>query len=123
MKIEMQGCPRFWFPLTKDQLAALLKCSEAHYDAHCKAQSKVGGLLYGWKNRLEFGGPAAPVCAWWAELDSCLKILEQAERLHHGGELTIAQFEAAQTLRRCFHLAMDEANKMQKQWNVRYELA
>lgn len=36
-----------------DEIDILLRCSEAHYDADCRAAGKVGGFLYGIRNLRE----------------------------------------------------------------------
>jgi hypothetical protein len=83
----------FWFPvevklrITKAELDHMIECSKAHYDYKCKAASKRGGFLYGWRNRLEgdiavaeFSADEQPdsveVQASWHTVDTLCKILE-----------------------------------------------
>jgi hypothetical protein len=82
MDFRIQGRPEFFFTLTLEEVTALIRLSEAHYDGACKEASRPGpnGFLYGWKNRLtwatEEGRPTPQISATWRELDLVLKITE-----------------------------------------------
>lgn len=90
MKIEIHGQPVFLIELSVPQLEVLLQLSESHYEGKCKAASRQGGFLYGWRNTLvvfpEMGTttPEVPpvVEASGDELGTCLKLLEMAGSLY-----------------------------------------
>ena len=73
---------------TEADVDAAIRCSERHYDAKCRAASKVGGFLYGMKNQVralpameshpEEKRESATHGFSWDELDTLQKILEGA---------------------------------------------
>ena len=53
MEIDIRVKFIFHVPFTETDINVLMLLSEHHYDGKCKAASKVGGFIYGWKNQLE----------------------------------------------------------------------
>lgn len=52
-----------------------MRQSDAHYDGVCKAASKVGGFIYGWKNLVDFRDECV-VSMSYREFDILSKIME-----------------------------------------------
>lgn len=85
MKIEIHAVAKFWVGLTLAHVEVLKKAADWHYDAVCQAAAKPGGFIFGWHNTLVFcseEGAELPNCqASFRDLDTCLKILEIANRV------------------------------------------
>jgi hypothetical protein len=91
---DLPEIANFWFmvevdlDITKKALGVMLRCSEAHYDGKCKAASKQGGFLYGWKNHFEL--PESKnfirVRATWRQVDTLCKILEMERHFSDRGD-------------------------------------
>lgn len=80
MKIEITPRPLFELHLPIETIDLLMEMSRHHYDGVCKSASAVGGFIYGWRNSVSFV-PESPVSATWRELDTMLKICENAQLL------------------------------------------
>jgi hypothetical protein len=88
VQIEISAEPRFYVPLTLEEVEVLKELSSLHYDALCRASGEpvTGGFIHGWWNSLsiQVNYPISdeptealrPVKASWRELDLCLKIME-----------------------------------------------
>lgn len=94
--------------ITKKALGVMLKCSEAHYDGKCKAASKLGGFLYGWKNHFELpeGQNFVRVRATWHEVDELCKILEMERHFSDHGDSQPVYYAIRKVLRQ-----MDESSR------------
>lgn len=68
--------PRFMLTLSKPLVELLMKLSSIHYDWRCKAASKVGGFLYGWRNHFVKFELTSPVETTSHEMDTLMKIME-----------------------------------------------
>jgi hypothetical protein len=53
--LNWQFIPEAIVEISKDEIDALFKASESHYDSVCRAQSKPGGMLWGLRNQAEDG--------------------------------------------------------------------
>lgn len=80
MKFKFQGLARVEFMLTEEQIDLMMRCSQKHYDATCRAASVQGGIIYSWKRSYEWArendGTVWPLQATSSDLDLCLKIME-----------------------------------------------
>ena len=77
MKVSIFASPNFRFPIKLELVNTLMLLSEHHYDQRCRDASRVGGVLYGWKNHVTFCD-TDEVTATWNELDLVAKIMENA---------------------------------------------
>jgi hypothetical protein len=135
MDIQIHASPVFLIPLREKHIEVLMLLSEHHYDGTCKAASKVGGFLYGWKNQID----------WWKdyeqeeeyktirtnmhELGLCCKMLEMSSYLFPSPSrgLTAAVFgshkdseemKVARDMRQSFNRAFSLANSKYDEWKV-----
>jgi hypothetical protein len=97
MIIEVTGHPKFYLPLTRNQIAMLMKLASTHYDRTCRDAGSLGGMTFinppgflriwdssievSTKLSAEYDDPAsakqAPtVEASWGQIDTCMKIME-----------------------------------------------
>jgi hypothetical protein len=83
MKASITARAVFAIPqFTSEQIAMLIKLSELHYDATCRAASREAvprGFLRIWEklsDRTEHFFIETPILAEWSELDLSLKMME-----------------------------------------------
>ena len=119
MKIEIYGKPDFWFSLSDGQMAVLERLSGLHYDGVCKAATRVGGFIYGWKNARDVAYKMVSVSASFREIDTCLKILEGLQM--PPADMTIGQVAIGQALAASFRVALSKANEVTKSWSTEIE--
>lgn len=88
MQIAITASPVFHLPLTAAHIKLLRDLSDSHHDSACKEAGASRGFLFGWASFLESASDGAVrdtrVIATRAELDICLKILEQPVSLSVG---------------------------------------
>lgn len=78
--------------LDESAIDSLIQLSESHYDGVCKSAGRVGGFLYGWRNRITFAvddGVDVEFFATNRELQTLCKITELAH-LYPDAELRTA---------------------------------
>lgn len=128
MKFKIVGRPEFEFTLSQELMAAILLCSEHHYDGQCQMASKppqgqhMGGFLHGWRMRMYWAHEDAtedyelPVLsATFNQMDLLSKICEntciltnEAKQLVMGFRLDLHKaMLQAQAQGACWHLTME----------------
>ena len=124
MNIQIHASPVFFVPLREKHIEVLMLLSEHHYDGTCKAASKVGGFLHGWKNQIN----------WWKqpdyeleeeyktirtdmhELGLCCKMLEMSSYLFTDKDSE--EMKTARDMRQSFNRAFSLANSKYDEWKV-----
>ena len=81
--------PQALMEFTQQEIDALFKASEAHYDCKCQQASKPGGVLWGLRNGLE--GGKTVVQLKWSDLDLLGKIAEQLSLTHRNDPAFVAR--------------------------------
>lgn len=115
MKIAIRGVPAFELTLSKRLVQTLMQCSELHYDSTCKAQSKVGGFIYGANNCVGLLEKDSVTVSWtWRQCDIACKIAEfpptglfSDEAMTELGDFRASLFYAFRT-----------ANEVSQAWHV-----
>jgi hypothetical protein len=75
--LEIVMEPKAELEFSREELDALIRMSESHYDATCRAMSKQGGVLFGLRNCLE-RGKAKSWALRFREIDLMCKLTEVA---------------------------------------------
>lgn len=118
MNIEIRGKPQFIFSLTTKQTDLLMRCSQLHYDAHCRSYSsaptatKPPGVLHSWHNSTT-NWPGFKITCFFEHLDTCLKILEMPP-----ANRTLEDEQIRSDLVKDFHEALTLANRQYDSWWV-----
>lgn len=67
---------------TPDEVKAMTRLSQEHYDGLCRSTSKPGGFLYGLMNHVVWCDASTAITAYplsWRQVDTLTKILESAK--------------------------------------------
>lgn len=87
--IRVRQEPHFLVELTRDEVEKLAHYSDRHYDGTCRGLNQVGGIICGFRNRLELIGADVLLAARklngieliqielsWRDVDLLCKVLE-----------------------------------------------
>lgn len=115
--LEITAEPKFWIQLSKEDLEVLTVLSKSHYDAVCQNVGLVGGFVYGWRNVLQFSSNPQPrLSAKWRQLDTLMKVMEQAELCANSKVITVEQFGLVLKMRRFFTACMNKWDSIRSKW-------
>jgi hypothetical protein len=123
MNIDIRAKAEFQIPVRRVHVQALMVMSAYHYDHKCKAASREGGFLYGWKNEVNCyrfrsrGSKYNYVSASTDEIDTCLKIMENSLVIGKNPRYMTAMAD----LQRNFLGAIQLWNVKYPEWVARYE--
>lgn len=108
--VEIIGQPIFWIKMDAATVDVLIKLALRHYDSKCKQSARLGGFLWGWRNTVNFNAESS--CrATWDNLDTSLKICENAEMMLDAAQLRLIAAYRARVL-----VALDAARAVYDTW-------
>lgn len=123
MQINISTQFVFDVPLTEKHVLALIKLSKLHYDGRCRLASSESphGFLTLWRRMIEAEIAAdlnvSPTRASFAELDTCLKLLEAISVIRVSNQELSALCDEMTT---AFHGAINLANSKYSEWQAVY---
>lgn len=114
MKVQIYMQPQFWLEISQKEVDPLCILGDHHYDSVCRAATKQGGFIYGWRNQVAFNIESnqeeAPFCsATRRELDTLLKLCEPLRMLHMAKLVTDDQRTAIDQLCATVLTAIEQA--------------